>query len=107
MFSQFEAIRDVVSVHLVEVSPKLSQMQKEKLSGKQNDPVTESRQVLTYALDSSFVLFLFCYKNLSRKNVFPRVYIMGIVLLTRHLFSGIFFVNQLPTKEVSVGFLTG
>ena len=78
MFSQFEAIRDVISVHLVEVSPKLSQMQKEKLSGKQNDPVTESRQVLTYALDSSFVLFLFCYKNLSRKKCFPNaVYISG------------------------------
>ena len=43
VFSQFEAIWDVVSVHLVEVSPKLSQMQKDKLSGKQNDSVIESR----------------------------------------------------------------
>ena len=45
VFSQFE-IRDAVSVHLVEVSPKLSQMQKEKLSGNsdssQNDTGVES-----------------------------------------------------------------
>lgn len=33
VFSQFGEIRDAVSVHLVEVSPKLSDMQREKLSG--------------------------------------------------------------------------
>ena len=33
VFSQFKEIRDSVSVHMVEVSPTLSGMQAEKLSG--------------------------------------------------------------------------
>ena len=33
MFSKFDGIRDAVELSLVEVSPKLSQMQYEKLSG--------------------------------------------------------------------------
>ena len=33
MFARFEGIRDAVSLHMVEVSPKLSEMQQEKLSG--------------------------------------------------------------------------
>ena len=33
MFAKFEGIRDAVSLHMVEVSPKLSEMQQEKLSG--------------------------------------------------------------------------
>ena len=33
VFAKFEGIRDAVSLHMVEVSPKLSEMQQEKLSG--------------------------------------------------------------------------
>ena len=33
VFARFEGIRDAVSLHMVEVSPKLSEMQQEKLSG--------------------------------------------------------------------------
>ena len=33
MFARFEGIRDAVSLHMVEVSPKLSEMQQEKISG--------------------------------------------------------------------------
>ena len=42
MFSQFPGIREAVSLHLVEVSPKLTQMQQEKLTGQNSSSLNEA-----------------------------------------------------------------
>jgi len=115
VFAKFEGIRDAVSLHMVEVSPKLSEMQQEKLSGipvsphnpdaKEGQPSVTSENQSSMTDAEAMASSDSHYRNCQSKHGVPVSWYRGLQDVPRgfSFFVAHEFFDALPVHKFQVG----